>query len=372
MWALFAGGFLGPFGGGITTTMLPEMAHGVHTSVDTVGLAITVYMVPFALVMLVSGSLAERWGRGRSLRVAYVVYVLASLGVAAAPTLGAVLAARGLQGVANAFTTPVLIAVLSDMLPARRLGRTLGVFGAYQAAGQAFSPFVGGLAADVGWRWGFVASAAVAAVLVVTTPVTEGTGRGRAAPDPRSVLRPGVLVGSAAAAFAYLTSMGLTVLSALVATDVFGVGPTLRGLVVASYGVAGLLAGPAAGRLLDSVGVRAAGALLGLGMVVAAVVCGFSPVVIVLVVGLLIGGAANTGVRATTALLAVRTSPDNRGGAASFVLAFQFIGAAIAPALWLPLYQSHGTPVLALAGIGALLAAVLLAVAPHSRSQVAG
>ncbi len=368
MWALYLGGFLGPFGGGITATMLPEMASGLHTSVPSAGLTITAYMVPFALVMLVSGTLAERWGRVWTLRIAYAGYIAASLAVAVGPTLGLVLMARGLQGAANAFTTPVLIAVLADLVPFARLGRTLGTYGAFQAAGQAFAPFVGGVSAQIGWRWGFVASAVMAAVLLAATPVPQGRARAARTASPASVLRPGVLVGAGAAAFAYLTSMGMTVLAALVATDAFGAGPSLRGLVVAAYGVAGLLAGPVVGRLLDRAGIRVMGAVLGCGMAIGAVVCGFSPALPVLVAGLLVGGATNTGVRATTTMLAVHTSPENRGGATSFVLAFQFIGAAVAPALWLPLYHLHGAPIVALAGIGAVVAAGLLAVAPLSRS----
>lgn len=369
-WALYVGGFLGPFGGGLTTTMIPEMARGVHASQSGVGLAITAYMVPFAVVMLVSGSLAERWGRGRTLRGAYLVYVVASLAVAAAPNLDVVLAARGVQGAANAFTTPVLIAVLSGLVPEQRLGRTLGVFGAFQAAGQAFSPFVGGVAAGVGWRWGFVASAVAAVVLVVVTPTSGGGAGNRAVPRMRSVLRPGVLVGAVAAAFAYLTSMGLTVLGALMATEAFGAGPNLRGLVVACFGAAGLAAGRAAGRLLDAVGIRWAGALLGLAMTVAAAVSGFAPLLVVLAAGLLLGGAANTGMRATTAMLAIRTAPGNPGGAASFVLAFQFIGGAIAPAVLLPIYQAHGSVVLTLAGAGALVGAALLSCSPRPTQTV--
>lgn len=367
VWALHLGGFLGPFGGGITTTMLPEMATGLDTGVDSVGLTITAYMVPFAAVMLVSGTLAERWGRVWTLRIAYALYIVASLAVAAAPNLGMVIAARGVQGVANAFTTPVLIAVLADLVPAGRIGRTLGTFGAFQAAGQAFAPFVGGVCAHLGWRWGFVASAVMAAVLLAATPVPEGRQRMAGGLQARTVLRPGVLVGAAAAAFAYLTSMGMLVLGALVASDSFGAGPTLRGLVVAAYGVAGLLAGPLAGRMLDAAGIRLVGALLALGMAAAAAICGVAPLLVVLVIGLLIGGAANTGVRATTALLAVHTSPENRGGATSFVLAFQFVGAAVAPALWLPLYDAGGGHVIVLSGAGAVVAAGLLALAPMRR-----
>ncbi|MDF6045913.1 hypothetical protein LRD69_28025 [Streptomyces sp. JH14] len=59
---------------------------------------------------------------------------------AVAPTMQLFLAARTLQGVANAFTTPLLVAAISDLVGAARLGRALSWFAAAQAAGQGMSP----------------------------------------------------------------------------------------------------------------------------------------------------------------------------------------------------------------------------------------
>jgi len=360
VWPLYAGGFLVPFGGGMTTTMLPEMGKSVNVGVSDAAVTITAYMVPFAAVLLISGSLAERWGKQRTLRAAYAVYIVASALIVFAHTLGLIILGRGLQGMANAFVTPVLLAVLSDTASPDRLGRTLGLFGSVQAAGQALAPFAGGVAAEVGWRWAFAASAVVGLVLVAATPTggartTQSTEKGSG-----NVLRRGVIVAAFAAAAAYLTMMGMLLLGALMASDTFGANPTLRGLVVAGCGIAGLAAGPLVGGFTDRVGIRIAGATLALGMALAAVIAGLAPALIVMVVGMLIGGAANTGVRAATSVLAVRTVPDNRGGAVSFVLAFQFVGAALAPVIWVPLYHANGDQVLAWAGGGAAVAAVLL------------
>lgn len=373
VWALYACGFLGPFGGGMTTTMLPEMGHSIHVGVSDAALSITAYMVPFAAVLLVSGSLAERWGKQRTLRIAYAVYIASSALILFASSLGLLLLGRGLQGIANAFVTPVLLAVLSDMASPDRLGRTLGLFGSCQAAGQAMAPFAGGVAAELGWRWAFAASALVGLVLMVTTPA----GGARRAPDAEkgsgNVLRRGVIVAAFAAAAAYLTMMGMLLLGALIASDTFGANPTLRGLVVASCGVAGLAAGPLVGAFTDRVGIRVAGAVLALVLAGAAVIVGLAPALIVMVLGMLIGGAANTGVRAATSVLAVRTVPNNRGGAVSFVLAFQFVGAALAPVIWVPLYHANGDQVLAWAGGGAVVAAVLLGLfSGASRKRRAG
>ncbi|MFZ0157662.1 MAG: MFS transporter, partial [Kineosporiaceae bacterium] len=147
LWPLYAGGLLGPFGGAMVTTMLPELAGGLDTSLATAASSLTVYLVPFAAIMLVSGTLAEHWGRARTIRLAYLGYAAASAVCVLAPAAPMFLTGRAMQGAANAFTTPLLVAAISDVVPRPSLGRALGHFGGWQAAGQAFAPLVGGLAA---------------------------------------------------------------------------------------------------------------------------------------------------------------------------------------------------------------------------------
>lgn len=84
--ALYAGGFLGPFGGGVVASMLPEIGAATGVSAGAAASTLTAYLGPFALTMLVSGTLGARWGRVRTVRTAYLVYAVASLASALAPT----------------------------------------------------------------------------------------------------------------------------------------------------------------------------------------------------------------------------------------------------------------------------------------------
>ena len=124
--ALFLGGTPGPFGAGAVTAMLPELSGSFGVSEATAATSLTAYLLPFALVMLVSGTLGERWGRTRAIRVAYVAYVVMALVSAIAPWFWPFQAGRALQGVANAFLTPILMTKVADTTPKARLGRTLG------------------------------------------------------------------------------------------------------------------------------------------------------------------------------------------------------------------------------------------------------
>jgi len=349
--------------------MLPELALGLHTSVSVAAWSLTAYMIPFAAIMVVSGTLAERWGRSRTVRLAFIVYAASSLACAVAPTASLFLAGRAVQGAANAFTTPLLLAAISDLVAPEALGRALGKFGGWQAAGQAFAPLIGGFAAAADYRYAFAASTLAAAVLAGYAPADPGEARTARAPgapaaDGRSrwlALANRRLALACAVAFGlFLTSSGLLLLAALLAGDRFGIGPSGRGAVVAGFGVAGLVAGPALGRLVDARGVR----LVGIGVLVALglAVAGTGPVGNVAVLAILVAlcGASSTGGRLVANTLALASTPANRAGATSMTLAWQFLGSALAPLAWLPLYHHLAALGFLGASLGAFFSAIVL------------
>ena len=94
---LYLGGFLGPFGGAVLAVLIPELRDAFHATTDQVALAVPAYLVPFAVLQVGSGTLAERIGRRRVVTVAYGLYAVASLAAAAAPGIGIFLACRALR-----------------------------------------------------------------------------------------------------------------------------------------------------------------------------------------------------------------------------------------------------------------------------------
>src|SRR5205823_8161847 len=229
--AMYVGGLLGPMGGGIVAPLLPELAGGFGVSRQVAALSLTSYLVPFAALQLASGTLGERWGRRRSVRAGYLVYVTASLVCAAAPGIGVFLAGRAVQGAANAFTSPLLVAGLAELVPAARLGRAIGVYGSLQAAGQSLAPLFGGVAGAVTWRLAFVGVAAVALALTFLPPPGEPRP-GVAAPPWRALATPPMALLCLAAAASYACAVGLPFLVALLARDRFGADERLSGLVL--------------------------------------------------------------------------------------------------------------------------------------------
>ncbi|MFD1656366.1 MFS transporter [Pseudonocardia alaniniphila] len=354
---LYAGAALGPFGGGITVAMLPELGASFDVSGATASLSITAYTAPFAAVMLVSGTLGERWGRRRTVTLAYVAYLITSVVCLLAPTLPLFLAARALQGAANAFTTPLLLAALASSVPAGRLGRALGWFGSMQAVGQTSAPLIGGLAAEVDWRIAFAGVAVVAALLaVIGVPSDKPVGQLAARPSLRTAWQPSVLRAGVVAAVGWGCISGLNFLVALRLEEEFGVGAGARGLLLTSLGVAGLLTARLVGGGIDRIGARRS-VLLGSGLGVLVVIgVGLAPTVWLIGIVWAVGGVATQFVLVGVNAMVLRLAPENTGGTMSTVQAVRFSGAALSPVVITPVY--HAEPL-----AGFLLPAVLLAVA---------
>jgi MFS family permease len=365
--ALYAGGFIGPFGGGMVTVLIPELREAFDVSSSTASLALTAYLVPFAALQLVSGTLGERLGRARATRVAFIVYALASLWAAVAGGFMVFLIARAVQGAANAFTTPLVLAALADATEERDLGRTMGTFAAVQTAGVVGAPLVGGLAGAIDYRLAFVVAAA-AALGLAAMRVPSGHAHGAAGTDdpataperPRftDALTPRTVWTAAAAFLAFFAITGLGVVVSLRAGDAFGLGPTERGLLLAAFGAAGVVAGRPAGGLTDrrgAVTVALAGAV---GAAVLLPLLGAATSAPVLALAWLATGVASSLLWAGLNVLTVGAAPVNRGGAVSLIGAFKFAGNALAPIAWLAAYGAG--PELAFAGAGGVC--VVLAV----------
>jgi MFS family permease len=345
--------------------MLPELRATFDVAEPRIGASLTAYFVPFALLLLVSGTLGERWGRRRTVRTAYLAYCAASLVCALAPSFGVFLVGRAAQGLANAFTTPLLLAGLAELSPPERVGRAVGIYASFQAAGQSLSPLVGGLAAEVDWRWAFVGVAGAGLALSLAPPPGDRRTGASARPPIRPLLTPRMGLLAVSAAAGSLGSIGISFLVSLWARDRFDLGPSQAGLVLISFGVAGLALGQLWGRVTDRFGARACGVVAAaLGSLLVAGL-GQARSVAALVVLWTLAGVVGSLLSVALQGLATGAVPANRGGAVSTTLAFRFGGAALAPQVWLPLY--HRTPSAAFAGAGTATLLAGLALAPLGR-----
>ena len=356
---LHLGGFIGPFGGAVLAVLVPELRQAFGATTSQIALAVPAYLVPFALLQVFSGTLGERFGRRRTVQLAYFAYAVASVATALAPTIGIFLVGRAGQGAANAFTTPLVMAALADVVPRERLGRSIGTFAGVQAAGISFAPLLGGLAAEVNWRLAFIAPAVVSLGLMLMPPRDPQPADGEK-PSLRSLLNRRMARLTTAACAGYLGFTGLPFLVSLRIDDAFDLASSPRGLILAAYGAAGFALGNAAGRLVDRIGGHRGaviGSVVGAAFVLA---LGFADTPLVLALAWTAGGAASALLWAGLNTIAVNFSDTNRAGVVSAYQASKFVGAAAAPIAWLPLYHAS-TPL-----VFACAAAVTLAVIPFT------
>jgi MFS family permease len=350
---LYAGGYLGPFGGGVTVSMLPELGRDFGVSTAAATGSLTAYLIPFAALMLFSGTLGARWGARRSVVAAYLVYVAASLLCAVSSWWPLFLAGRVAQGAANAFTTPLLLAAVAASVPRQRLGRSLGLFASLQAAGQTSAPLLGGLAAEATWRIAFFGVALVAGGLAYAG-LPAGTTIGAQA-RLRTAWRPAVLVIGVLALVGWGCLGGVSFLVAFRMQDVFGLGAGARGLLLTGFGVLGLASARLVGRLIDRIGGPRSAFIGALAGAVPVALVGVLPwLAAVAVLWALAGVTAQFLLVGLNALI-LSGDGGNRAGAVSVVQAFRFTGAAFAPVAFTPVY--HAQPAAAF-----LLPAALLVV----------
>lgn len=364
---LYLGGLMGPFGTMVILPMFPELRESFDASSEAVGWGFTLYFIPFALLLVVSGTLGERWGRRRTVRATFLLYAVASLACAAAPDLATFLIARGMQGVANAFITPLLLAGLADIVPEDRFGRTVGIYGTFQALGGGLAPLIGGLAAEVDWRWAFVGTALVAAVLSIWPPPGEPR-RDVAAPPMRPLFSRRMVTLGFAAFTAATGPIGVAVIVGVAARDELDLSGGQAGALLLSGSLAASLVSPYWGRLLDKLGTRWSVVFalpsVTVCVIALALLVDSTPGTVVLwaVTSMFIGFVIV--ILQSTAAVAV---PSNRGGALSATLSYRFLGHALGPVIWLPVFNR--SPEAAYVGAGALGLLTLLALLSVTRDE---
>ncbi|MFJ3384425.1 MULTISPECIES: MFS transporter [unclassified Curtobacterium] len=125
------------------------------------------YLVTLGSLILVAGSLSDLFGRVRIIQWGLVVFGVASVVCAIAPTGEVLIVARALQGVGGALVTPSSLALIIAAYRGAAQAKAIGSWTAWSSAAVIVGPVVGGLIVDgIGWRWIFVLTAIPIAVTI--------------------------------------------------------------------------------------------------------------------------------------------------------------------------------------------------------------
>lgn len=303
----------------IVSVALPDVGRDLGSDASTSVWVNSAYLFAFAVPLLVAGRLGDRFGHRRVYLVGLAVFTIASVGCAAAPGIGALVAWRAVQGLGAALLTPQCLTVIRSLFDPPRLAVALAVWSAGGGAATVAGPIVGGLLVETwGWPSVFLVNVPVGVVtaiavlrfvpvsprIVVPLPVlavtgvtagvlavvvgVQGTGAGLlAAPLPRAAL---VVLGAGVVAVVltvqrragdralvplglfrdrgFVTgSWGATAASFCVGSAPIplmldlqterGLGAGAAALVLVPMGIACLAAAPFVGRMTNTAGSRA-------------------------------------------------------------------------------------------------------------------
>jgi EmrB/QacA subfamily drug resistance transporter len=154
----------------IVSVALPSMAGDLHASLSSLQWVVDAYALSLAALLLLSGSLADRFGRRRVFQLGLILFASASFCCALAPTAGLLIAARAVQGVGAAAMFATNAALLNATYQGQDRGIAFGVWGAVTGAAAALAPILGGLLIDgFDWRAIFLVNLPIAAVAIVMT-----------------------------------------------------------------------------------------------------------------------------------------------------------------------------------------------------------
>lgn len=159
LWALVIGFFMILVDTTIVSVANPAIKAALDpetNNLDNVVWVTSAYLLAYAVPLLITGRLGDRFGPKNIYLIGLAVFTLASLACGLSPTLGALIAFRAVQGLGAALMTPQTMAVITRTFPPNQRGAAMGLWGATSGVAMLVGPLAGGLLVDgFGWEWIF-------------------------------------------------------------------------------------------------------------------------------------------------------------------------------------------------------------------------
>jgi len=184
--------FICSFAGSNMNVMITDISEDLDTTVQGVQLAITLFLLIMAILMIPGSKLTERWGRKRCFMGGLMLYGIGALLSAVSPGLGVLILGNSvLEGVGTALLIPpVYILTTMTFSNVTSRARAFGVISGLGGIGAAAGPLIGGLITTaISWRAAFIFQAAVVAAIILLS-------RRMVDPAPPDPTRPFDLVGA--------------------------------------------------------------------------------------------------------------------------------------------------------------------------------
>ncbi|QLD11748.1 DHA2 family efflux MFS transporter permease subunit [Microbacterium oleivorans] len=171
LWAMVIGFFMILVDTTIVSVANPAIKAALDpatSNLDNVVWVTSSYLLAYAVPLLVTGRLGDRFGPKNIYLIGLAIFTLASLACGLSGSLEVLILARAVQGLGAALMTPQTMAVITRTFPAERRGAAMGLWGATAGVATLVGPLAGGLLVDgFGWEWIFFVNIPVGVIAFV-------------------------------------------------------------------------------------------------------------------------------------------------------------------------------------------------------------
>ena len=168
LWALCLGFFMILVDTTIVTVATPAIIDDFGADVNTVVWVTSAYLLAYAVPVLITGRLGDRFGPRRLYLIGLAIFTAASLWCGLTSTIEGLIVARVFQGLGASLMTPQTMAVITRIFPMERRGAAMSLWGATAGVATLVGPIAGGLLVDsLGWEWIFFINVPVGILAMV-------------------------------------------------------------------------------------------------------------------------------------------------------------------------------------------------------------
>lgn len=168
LWAMVIGFFMILVDNTIVSVATPAIIADLAADVNSVIWVTSAYLLAYAVPLLITGRLGDRFGPKNVYLVGLTLFTLASLVSGLTTSVDALIMARVFQGFGASMMTPQTMAVITRTFPAANRGSAMALWGATAGVATLVGPIVGGLLVDgPGWEWIFFINVPVGVVAFV-------------------------------------------------------------------------------------------------------------------------------------------------------------------------------------------------------------
>ena len=182
----------------VVTTALDAIRHDLGASSSALQWSVTAYSLSFAVLLMTGAALGDRFGRRRMFAAGLAVFVAGSAAAALSGTVGALIAARVVQGAGAALVLPLGLTIVSAAFPPERQGAAIGTLEGISGLAVIVGPLFGGAVVQhLAWEWVFWINVPIGliAIPLVLTGVEESRGPDTALDGRGMVLVTGAALG---------------------------------------------------------------------------------------------------------------------------------------------------------------------------------